>query len=317
MSRRRAFFGRKKTSSELDIIDISFQNSPNGVGGFNGVDFCEGSGLWTIAGERGTERIFHSENGENWVLSTYPNNINHMRFANDGSNSILAARNTGGNRTSIDQINWASITVPNNNYREAVTGGGVWLLFRNDNPARSTDRINWSIIAPGLPFVYFEAQACYDGNYFFKAEGNNGIYRSHDLGLTWAVVKSGSAAEFHTTIDVGNGCILAFARTNLITKSFDGGDTWTTPVTGPLTSQTVGLNARLAFGGGIWIFVNDNPTGDNFYFSKNNGDTWSPSPVAVPQLKWMDIHYSESQKKFIAVADATTPSNVIMEIKLG
>jgi len=310
---------QQATGGGLNIVAMNFQNSPNGVGGFNGVDFCEGSGLWTICGERSTGgRIYHSSDGVTWTLSTYPVDRLFMRPANDGTSSILAARNTGGQTTSINQTNWTAITVPLNNYQQAIYGGGVWLLFRGGDPARSTNRTTWATVV-GTGLLSQIGKPAFGGGNFVKAEATGGLYTSTDGGLTWSQTKTGGATEQYFQVDYNpdSGLFLAFSINNLITTSSDNGLTWSTPITGPLLSTATKFD-RLGYGGGMWIYMSNNATaGNNFWYSRNDGATWEPSPVAVPVGNWFDIHYSDTQQKFIAVMESASPTNVILEIVLG
>ncbi|MAF12856.1 hypothetical protein CMK11_20595 [Candidatus Poribacteria bacterium] len=146
----------------------------------------------------------------------------------------------------------------------ASHAGGVFLgtsaggVFRTDD-----DGETWTQKNGGLPASAKVTRYAAIGSTLFAAVWNAGIYKTEDAGESWTLTPGSTT---HPNDLVAAGSSLYVAHDSSVSRSGDGGATWSVVYTGSNTCTRL-----LATAGSVFVYVNT----DGVYRTDNDGATWA------------------------------------------
>ena len=169
--------------------------------------------------------------GTTWINSSPPLALGFNDIQFDSSGGILAASDYDYlYRSSDNGISWLRLgyTQIGNRLHKIKTAAngdiyvvGDYHLYRTGNLG-----VTWSILLQKFLGADFEFES--DSVMFYGAESaNGGIYRSSDMGITWAQRDSGIVQKtVHALLSVEKDILIAGTTPNGIYKSENGGVSW-------------------------------------------------------------------------------------------
>ncbi len=153
-----------------------------------------------------------------WYSSLTP--LDGMLFIGSTTGAIFYTQDLGNSWIEINTATLPDIPV------YALTKHDSVLVAGSDNAiCRSTDLGgHWSVVA-NVPAFYIITDFYADSALLLASAFEGGILRSNDFGATWAVSDSGLLINSVSSLEQGNGCILAATRAGVF-SSTDGGHSW-------------------------------------------------------------------------------------------
>lgn len=178
-----------------------------------------------------------------------------------------------------------------NGFHRSDDGGTTWQRMPLQRKSDGTTILNfpaWDIIRTTSGTLY-------------AAAGAEGIFMSEDNGDSWSQIaylsSSAASISFETLAVAADGSLIARYKPNngyfYISKSADGGSTWTTVFEG---------GERIIRGGGATLFLSYQ---NSIYHSSDHGDTWEK--VDIPGLSVnssiYDMIYTSDNRLFLATTE--------------
>jgi len=155
-------------------------------------------------------------------------------------------------------------------------GNGNWVhLLYSGNCKRSTNNaVTWT--TGGAATVNEGERVVYVGNssWLSFSNGGNTAKRSTDVGANWSSVSTGMGSVNMTGVaHDGAGTVIAMGiyGTNQLSRSTDYGATWSAFTLSNLgTPHAIGTD-----GHGNWVLIPEGTTYEHYYYSTNNGASWT------------------------------------------
>jgi hypothetical protein len=227
----------------------------------------------------GDNTLSFSSDGTIWTNAPQTNNLLSITY---GNGRYIAGGEYRTVWTSMDALNWTNAApdleiFPYLADVHVAFGNGTFIGASGyyADILTSPDGVNWSVqqLTNGFNYTYFQDVTF--GNRVFVAVSTPLIATSSD-GTNWLVIDTNNSL---TGVASGNGKLVAVGA-NVIMTSVDGTN-WTTQA-----SSKFGLLSKVAFGGGFFVAVANQPAGqttlpesaiwvssDGLHWSKRNSRT--------------------------------------------
>lgn len=155
-------------------------------------------------------------------------------------------------------------------------GNGNWVqVFPTGACRRSTNNaVTWT--TGGSATVSEGQRVVYVGNnsWLTFSSGGNTAKRSTDVGANWSNVSTGmGSVNIRGVAHDGAGTVIVIGiyGTNQMSRSTDYGATWSAfTLSGSGTPHAIGTD-----GNGNWVIIPEGTTYENYYYSTNNGASWT------------------------------------------
>jgi hypothetical protein len=159
-------------------------------------------------------------------------------------------------------------------------GNGNWVqVFYTGACRRSTNNaVTWT--TGGSATVNEGERVLYVGNnsWLSFSNGGNTAKRSTDVGANWSNVSTGMGGiNIKGVAHDGAGTVIAVGiyGTNQMSRSTNYGATWSAFTLSNLTTpHAIGTD-----GNGNWVITPEGTTYENYYYSTNNGASWTSKPA--------------------------------------
>jgi len=231
-----------------------------------------------------------------------------------GNGTFVAVGDSGTILVASNEVNWTEAQSPKAEDLNDVIGLGDVLLATGDNAPVVTGELGgeWKIVATATEADLHDLAI--HGESIIVAVGAGGtIMRSHDLGDTWTLSESGTAADLRGVAWTGAG-FMAVGNQGTILTSPDGA-TWSAPEHGFVTDLTdvasngvvtvAATNGRWAVttGDGSWtqhdyagsvtdiVWAGDRflAAGDGDPRYSHDGTTWRNAQCAIPGVRSLGL----------------------------
>jgi hypothetical protein len=241
-----------------------------------------GNGVFVAVGGGGTVAAYSTNNGSSWISTTMPTSSNWQSvtygngvFAAISANSTVAACSTNNGKS------WTSSSLPSTaNWRQLAYGNGIFVTMVNGSKNTTYSKVFNPVQVNSI---------CSTSDYTVVGAGNFGISSG---GLFTSINNGVSYTQTSSTIDIYNS--VTYDGTNWIAGG-NGSVVYTANPTGTWTysniqqwiasSSTISsaYSRNYVYGNGNFVSVaRTDGASTTFYYSNNNGFTWTASATQPP-----------------------------------
>lgn len=262
-----------------------------------------GSKIYAVGGaeEFGSNVYVSSDTGTSWSVTTLPTaNAMTVAASQDGSKVWVAGSNRriylstdGGSSFSLKYTDYGASF----QYGATDDSGTKFLVHKCGNYSEilmtTDDGVSWQSVATPVTNQcgYYGIAISGSGSDIFISRYNGYIYKSGDIGASWAqLTGAGSRYWKGFAVSTDGNYIVAAAHNDYAYYSTNGGSTWAR-ANGPISSywQTAAVDPS----GRIMAVASAN--GD-IYVSTNYGSTWSEISLGISRQYWYSSAISSDGK---------------------